>query len=477
MFQNLSQKLTGILGNLRKRGVLTEADIDTAMREVRIALLEADVALPVVKDFVNSLKNKALGAEIIASVSPAQMVIKLVNDHLRELLGSETQALNLSANPPVVVMMVGLQGSGKTTSTGKLALRLQTKQNKRVLVASLDIYRPAAQQQLEQVAILAYAAPADKGCLLRADDAGEDGTEAVAVMGLFSFLNPAHERRIGELLAEELPGVPVTLSSDVVPEFREYPRASTAVANARLRRKIEEEAATRAELSRFLSPALVEKAVNNELDLTKAGDLVQATVLFSDIRGFTTISDGARPEHIVSMLNEYFDAMVEVVFAFGGTLDKFLGDGMMAVWGTPVQAWDDAIRAVKAANAMRRALRDIVNAARTSRGEMPLSVGYGIATGRVVAGAMGARRRLDFTVIGDTVNLSSRLCGQAKPGQILVDDATNGIILGAGLQTTALEPRQVKGVARPVPVFDVHDDSERDPFETASLEFALPPTR
>jgi adenylate cyclase len=253
--------------------------------------------------------------------------------------------------------------------------------------------------------------------------------------------------------------------------------AALAVANARLRRKVEEEAATRAELSRFLSPALVEKAVNNELDLTKAGDLVQATVLFSDIRGFTTISDGARPEHIVSMLNEYFDAMVEVVFAFGGTLDKFLGDGMMAVWGTPVQARDDAIRAVKAANAMRRALRDIVNAARTGRGEMPLSVGYGIATGRVVAGAMGARRRLDFTVIGDTVNLSSRLCGQAKAGQILVDEVTNGIILGAGLETTALEPRQVKGVARPVPVFDVHDDAEQDPFETASIEFALPPTR
>jgi adenylate cyclase len=108
---------------------------------------------------------------------------------------------------------------------------------------------------------------------------------------------------------------------------------------------------------------------------------------------------------------------------------------------------------------------------------MPLSVGYGIATGRVVAGAMGARRRLDFTVIGDTVNLSSRLCSQAKPGQILVDEITNGIIRGAGLQTTALEPRQVKGVARPVPVFDVHDDAEHDPFETASIEFAPPPTR
>ncbi len=130
MFQSLSSKLTGIFSNLRKRGVLSEADIDSAMREIRIALLEADVALPVVKDFTTSLKAKALGAEVVASVSPAQMVIKLVNDHLAELLGSETQAINLAGNPPVVMMMVGLQGSGKTTSTGKLALRLKNKHNK-----------------------------------------------------------------------------------------------------------------------------------------------------------------------------------------------------------------------------------------------------------------------------------------------------------------------------------------------------------
>lgn len=152
MFQSLSSKLTGIFGNLRKRGVLTEADIDAVAREIRIALLEADVALSVVKEFISSLKEKAMGANIVASVNPAQMVIKLVNDHLTDLLGSEHQDINLAANPPVVMMMVGLQGSGKTTSTGKLARRLKQKHGKKVLVASLDIYRPAAQLQLEQVA-------------------------------------------------------------------------------------------------------------------------------------------------------------------------------------------------------------------------------------------------------------------------------------------------------------------------------------
>lgn len=149
MFESLSDKLTGVFGKLRKRGALSEADIDAAMREVRIALLEADVALPVVKDFIKSLKEKAVGQEVVKSVSPTQMVVKIVQDHLAELLGSETAELNLRASPPVVVLMVGLQGSGKTTTTGKLAKRLKEKQNKKVLLASLDVQRPAAQKQLE----------------------------------------------------------------------------------------------------------------------------------------------------------------------------------------------------------------------------------------------------------------------------------------------------------------------------------------
>ncbi len=152
MFNTLSGKLTGIVSKLRGRGVLSEADIDAAMREVRVALLEADVALSVVKDFTQSLKQKALGAEIVQSISPAQMVIKLVHDHLVELLGGAYSELNLATTPPAVILMAGLQGSGKTTSTGKLALRLKNKQNKKVLLASLDVYRPAAQHQLQVVA-------------------------------------------------------------------------------------------------------------------------------------------------------------------------------------------------------------------------------------------------------------------------------------------------------------------------------------
>jgi signal recognition particle subunit SRP54 len=152
MFNNLSNKLTSVLDKLRGRGVLTEVNIDEALREVRIALLEADVALPVVKTFIQSLKEKAIGAQVVQSISPAQMVVKLVNDHLTELLGSEYAELNFASVPPIIFLIVGLQGSGKTTSTGKLALRLKNRYNKKVLLASLDVYRPAAQQQLEVLA-------------------------------------------------------------------------------------------------------------------------------------------------------------------------------------------------------------------------------------------------------------------------------------------------------------------------------------
>lgn len=152
MFENLHNRLGGIFDKLRKHGVLTEQHIDEAMREVRVALLEADVALPVVREFVNGLKEKAIGQQVIKNINPVQMVIKLVQDHLEELLGSDASELNLRAVPPVVVMAVGLQGSGKTTSCGKLALRLKNKENKKVLLASLDTQRPAAQEQLEVLA-------------------------------------------------------------------------------------------------------------------------------------------------------------------------------------------------------------------------------------------------------------------------------------------------------------------------------------
>ncbi len=156
MFDALSGKLSGVFDGLRRRGALSEADVSDALREVRLALLEADVALPVVKSFIDSVRERALGAEVLDSVSPGQLVIKIVNDVLVEALGGAGAVpLNLAAAAPVPILMVGLQGSGKTTTSGKLALRLFKRERKRVLLASLDTQRPAAQLQLQQLALQA----------------------------------------------------------------------------------------------------------------------------------------------------------------------------------------------------------------------------------------------------------------------------------------------------------------------------------
>lgn len=148
MFDGLTGRLGDIFDRLRKRGALTEDDVNAALREVRIALLEADVALPAVKAFVTGVKEKAVGTEVLRGINPGQMVIKIVHDHLVELLGSQVEDLNLTAVPPVPILMLGLQGSGKTTTSAKIAVRLKNRDKKKVLLASLDTRRPAAQEQL-----------------------------------------------------------------------------------------------------------------------------------------------------------------------------------------------------------------------------------------------------------------------------------------------------------------------------------------
>ena len=148
MFDKLSDRLSGTFDRLKGRGALTEADVRAALREVRIALLEADVALPVVRDFVESITEEAIGQSVLKSVTPGQQVVKIVNDGLVRMLGSEASDLELAVTPPAVIMMVGLQGSGKTTTTAKIAKRLKERDRKKVLMASLDVNRPAAQEQL-----------------------------------------------------------------------------------------------------------------------------------------------------------------------------------------------------------------------------------------------------------------------------------------------------------------------------------------
>ncbi|MBX3183990.1 MAG: FHA domain-containing protein [Polyangiaceae bacterium] len=221
-----------------------------------------------------------------------------------------------------------------------------------------------------------------------------------------------------------------------------------------LGRKIQEEVVNRERFSRLLSPNVAERVMSGELDVKKGGQLQQSVTVFnSDIRGFTRMSEGAEPESIVEMLNEYFEMMVETLFKYEGTLDKFMGDGIMALWGAPVTAADDPIRSVSCSLEMMEELGNF-NRSRLGRELPPLAIGIGIHTGPLVAGYIGSSKALSYTVIGDTANTSARLCGVAEGGQILVSEATLGLLKNR-FQYQELPPASLKGKVKPFRIFNI----------------------
>lgn len=208
MFDTLSDRLGGVFDRLRGRGALNEADVRAAMREVRIALLEADVALPVVRDFVDRATEQAVGQQVLRSVTPGQQVVKIVHDGLVEMLGADASELEIEVTPPAVVMMVGLQGSGKTTTTGKIAKRLTEKGRKKVMMASLDVARPAAQEQLRVLGEKAGVAtlPVVQG--QQPVDIARRGLQAAKLQGFdVLLLDTAGRLHVDQALMEEMKAV------------------------------------------------------------------------------------------------------------------------------------------------------------------------------------------------------------------------------------------------------------------------------
>ena len=233
-------------------------------------------------------------------------------------------------------------------------------------------------------------------------------------------------------------------------------QTAIAIENVRLLRQVEQEAQTRGQLQRFLPPHVVDEMVKGGgRPIKKGGREIEATVVFCDIRGFTSLSESVGPQEVVELLNEYFERLVEIVFRRNGVLDKFIGDALMASWGT--LEGDDtqatAFEAVRAAVEFRDAIRQL-NAEREESGQMPIRMGVGVNTGRLVAGYMGAKRRLEFTVIGDTVNTASRLCGIAEGDQVLVSEATRRHV-AERIEARYLGNRQMKGREQGVEVHEV----------------------
>lgn len=208
MFESLSERLGGVFDRLRGRGALVESDVREAMREVRIALLEADVALPVVRSFVDKVTEQAVGQQVLRSVTPGQQVVKIVNDALVEMLGAEASDLNVDVSPPAIVMMVGLQGSGKTTTTAKIAKRLTEKGRKKVLMASLDVNRPAAQEQLAVLGTQASVATLPIVAGQQPVDIARRALQAAKLQGFdVLMLDTAGRLHVDQALMEEMKAV------------------------------------------------------------------------------------------------------------------------------------------------------------------------------------------------------------------------------------------------------------------------------
>ena len=299
----------------------------------------------------------------------------------------------------------------------------------------------------------------DKAAVLSSDasvDSRFSGAHSIIMQGIRSSM------AVPLLYGNELFGIVILDSQIAANAFQEKDlqlfqnvanQAAVAIQNSLYAKKLQQEALTRDRFQRLLSPAIAEQVIAGKVEVAKGGEQRQTTVLFSDIRGFTSMSESRNAQEIVDMLNEYFELMVDIVFQYEGTLDKFVGDEIMALYGSPVTHADDPIRAVRTALEMLRVL-DEWNQQRAAEGKVPVVIGIGINTGEVVAGYLGSSKALEYTVIGDPVNTGARLCSAAQAGQILVSEDTEKHLNGL-FDLQEQPPIPLKGKSRPLRIFSV----------------------
>ena len=230
-------------------------------------------------------------------------------------------------------------------------------------------------------------------------------------------------------------------------------QSAMAIENVRLHKRMVEAEKKRADLGRFLSPAVVKVIMEKEQDVELGGNKQDATILYCDIRGFTPLSEGLSPDALVDLLNEHFTAMTDIVFEFQGTLDKYIGDEVMALFGAPFAATDDALLAVKAAIRMQERNQEL-NIQRARQGFPTFHIGIGINTGNVFSGYIGSPERLDYTVIGDEVNIASRLCSVAREDQIIIGPRTNQHVVPY-IETVSAGTPILKGKSETLEAFQV----------------------
>jgi adenylate cyclase len=392
--------------------------LETLQRKANIlsALYEMSKTLGSVFD-LNAIFEKA--TDIIFRSTPADRVVALLADHDAEADGNLTPiAMRARDNR--------LEAHARKLSIGRTITR--------------KVMR-------DRVALLSQDAASDE------QFAGVDSIVSQGVRSTICAPLMTESRVHGALYADRLDPFAAFKPDDL--ELISAVAAQTAIAveNARAHERLAREEVARANYSRFLPEYVVKQMLENPESFKLGGTSQTITILFADIRGFTRISEHANPEKIVNLLNRYFSAMTEIIFAHGGTLDKYLGDGLMALFGAPTATPDDASNALNAAVAMQRRLLGI-NRELREEGFAEIGVGMGLHTGEAIVGYIGSDRRSEYTAIGDTVNTSSRLESNARGGEILISDAT----ARAAHSRYKLKPREpitVKNRQQPVNLWEV----------------------
>jgi len=292
------------------------------------------------------------------------------------------------------------------------------------------------------------------------------GSESMLISGLRSAIcTPlvARNRLAGVLYVDNLNKTSAFTQDELDVLTVVAAQAAAAIDSAKTHAELAEHAMQRSALERFLSPEVVGMIAAHPQEVKLGGVSQKVTILFADIRNFTSLSETLPPEKIVEILNEYFTRVTDVIFDYGGTLDKYLGDGVMAVFGAPLSKGNDAASAVRSAIAIQRLVSEM-NRDASARGWPRLGVGIGVNTGLVTAGNIGSPRRIDYTVIGDPVNVASRLMANARGGQTLIsEDTARDLGRAPEFQLNRLAPLQVKGKSQPISVFSV--DSGQDTRE------------
>jgi adenylate cyclase len=316
----------------------------------------------------------------------------------------------------------------------------------------------------------------ERQALLSQDAAADSefaGVNSIVAQGVHSTICApllADARVHGALYADRLDAFTAFTRDDLELVSAVAAQTAVAVENARSHERLAREEVARANYSRFLPEYVVQQILENP-DSFKLGGVNQTlTVLFADIRGFTRLSEHAPPERVVQLLNNYFTAMSDVIFAHGGTLDKYIGDGLMALFGAPTATADDPINAVAAAVSMQRQM-DVINEYLRAEGLVEIAIGIGLHTGEATVGYIGSERRSEYTAIGDTVNLAARLEQNAQAGQILLSDSTARAATGGNCAFNSRPPLTVKNRVQPVPIFEVEWRQQTEEADNAAAPY------